>query len=510
MKTYTSIGLIIGIILLINVLSEQFFFRLDLTQDKQYTLSKATKNILKELEDPVTVTAYFSDDLPPDIAKTKRDFQEMLLEYSNLSKGNVDYEFISPETDEEKQEALQNGVRPVMINVREKDQMKQQQAFLGAVLQMGEQKDVIPFIQPGTAMEYSLSTGIKKISVVDKPSVGLLQGHGEPSLSQLAQAYEQLSILYNVENIDLNTEDQIAERFRAVAIIAPVDSFAFDHLQKLDDYLCRGGNIFVAINTVEGDLSGGPQGQTPPSGFAKSTLLESWLREKGVEVEPNFVVDASSGAVTVQQRQGFFTMNSQVKFPFLPLINTFPEHPINKGLEQVILPFASPIRFLGDSTKQFTPIAQTSTQSGIVSAPTYFDVQKQWTKVDFPMSNLTVGGVLEGKFNCDLPAKMVVIGDGDFAVTGEQGGGQNPDNISLMVNSIDWLSDDTGLIELRTKGVTSRPIDQEYLAEEENGKRTFLKWLNFGLPIILVLIYGFIRMQRQRNIRMQRMQERYI
>ena len=103
---------------------------------------------------------------------------------------------------------------------------------------------------------------------------------------------------------------------------------------------------------------------------------------------------------------------------------------------------------------------------------------------------------------------MVVISDGDFLVNGD---GQNarqlqPDNISLAVNSIDWLSDDTGLVELRTKGVTSRPLDPSL----EDGTKTFLKYLNFLLPIILIIAFGIIRFQIRRNIRNKLMQTSYV
>lgn len=500
---FVTILLLAGILLLVNIMSNQFFFRLDLTEDRQYTLSKATRDILRDLDQPVMVTAYFSDNLPADIAKTRRDFQDLLIEYANRSKGNLDYRFVAPETDEQKQEALQSGVQPVMINVREKDQVKQQQSFMGAVVSMGEQEDVIPFVQPGGAMEYALSTSIKKLSVVEKPSVGLLQGHGEPGLSELGQAYEMLSILYNVENIDLNTEESIADRFRAVAIVAPTDSFPADHFRKLDDYLGRGGRLLVAINRVDGDLS-------TAQGSSVTTALESWLADKGVSVDASFVIDAQCGAVTVQQQQGFFTFNSQVQFPYLPVLSTFAEHPVTNGLEQVILPFASPVRFTGDSSLNFTPLAYTSSQAGLMTAPVFFDVNRQWTAADFSSGNIVVGGILEGNIVGDMPSKMVVFGDGDFAVSGEQGRGQGQDNISLLVNSIDWLSDDTGLIELRTRGVQSRPIAQEYLGEEADGKRNRIKYLNFGLPILLILLYGFFRYQRQRNKRLKRMQESYV
>jgi gliding-associated putative ABC transporter substrate-binding component GldG len=499
--TTTNILLIAGILLLINVLSQRFFLRLDLTQGGQYTLSKATKDILKNLDNPVTVTAYFSKDLPPDLQNTRKDFQEMLVEYRNASKGQVDYEFIDPnQSPEKEQEAAQNGVQPVMINVREKDQSKQQRAFLGAVLKIGEQKDVIPVVVSGTGMEYALSTGIKKLSVKDKPTIGIVQGHGEPPLQELGQVYQALSILYNIEPLDLSNDQTPLDTYKAIAIVAPADSVPAAHFAKLDQYLAANGNLFVAINRVTGDL----QSQ---QGTPVNTGLEVWLASKGLEVEPSFVLDAQCGTVNVQQQQGFFVINTPVQFPYLPLINQFPEHPITKGLEQVIFAFASPVKYSGTGGV-FTPLIQTSRQAATSPAPAQFDVfNKKWTTTDFQQANLTIGGVLEGVQNG--VGKIVLIGDGDFPVSGQQGRGQSEDNINLMVNAVDWLSDDTGLIELRTKGVATRPISDDYLGDENAGKRNFMKYLNFGLPILLVVLYGFFRSQQQRNLRMRRMQERF-
>jgi ABC-type uncharacterized transport system involved in gliding motility auxiliary subunit len=116
-----------------------------------------------------------------------------------------------------------------------------------------------------------------------------------------------------------------------------------------------------------------------------------------------------------------------------------------------------------------------------------------------------VAGILEGRLSGNVNSKIVLVSDGDFAVNGNQQGNQlPPDNISLLVNSVDWLSDDTGLIELRTKEVTSRPIK-----EIPEGTKTFLKWFNFILPIVLVIIYGLIKMQINRNKRIKRMEVDY-
>src|ERR1043165_9181106 len=115
-KLYISAGLIILIIVAINLVSNEFHLRLDFTEDHEYTLSKATQDILDDLEDPITVKAYFSENLPPQLAKTRQDFQEMLIEYANRSDGKIVYEFINPSAKAaDEQEATKNGIQPVVI-----------------------------------------------------------------------------------------------------------------------------------------------------------------------------------------------------------------------------------------------------------------------------------------------------------------------------------------------------------------------------------------------------------
>ena len=162
-QNLSSLLWIIGIIVLVNLLSRQFFFRIDTTQDRTYTLSKATKNVLSDLEETITVSAYFTSDLPPQYGKTLADFRDLLTEYSTRSRGMVNYEFFDPnQSPELEQEAVQNGVQPLLINVREKDEVVQKKAFMGALLKRGEQQDILPFISPGGPMEYELTTSIKK------------------------------------------------------------------------------------------------------------------------------------------------------------------------------------------------------------------------------------------------------------------------------------------------------------------------------------------------------------
>jgi ABC-type uncharacterized transport system involved in gliding motility auxiliary subunit len=150
------------------------------------------------------------------------------------------------------------------------------------------------------------------------------------------------------------------------------------------------------------------------------------------------------------------------------------------------------------------PIVRTSDKAGLQQSPLFFNVQKQWTQNDFPMHNIVVGAAFSGKIAGNTNSKMIVIANGDFAVNGEGQAAVQlpPDNINLFVNSIDWLSDESGLIELRTKGVTSRPLEAI-----EDGSKTFYKYMNFLLPMLLIVGYGFFRSQMKRSQKMRRMEE---
>lgn len=497
-KISTTIILVAIIVIIVNILSENYSFRLDLTEGKEYTLSKATRDLLNNLEKPVTITAYFSKDLPPNIGNISSDLKDMLIEYSNRSHGMVVYKFVNPnQSDELEQEAVQNGIQPVMINVREKDQVKQQKAYLGAVISMGDQKEKISFFQPGAVMEYDLSKAIKKLSVMDKPVIALTQGHGEPSVNEIMQAYNELSVLYKIEPVKLTDTTMLSGKYKAVAMIRPSDSISSRQMSILDKYLAEGGNMLLAVDRVKGNFSNG-------TGTAVSVGLEDWLKKKGISISSDFIIDANCGVVSLQQQQGSFTMTTQIQFPYLPVIHKFADNPITRGLESVNLQFASPITFAGDSSIKFKPIAFSSDKSGSLPTPLYFDVQKRWQLSDFPLSRLVVAGILDGKLSGNVKSKMVIISDGEFAVNGQQGMQVPVDNINLLVNSVDYLADDTGLIDLRTKGITSRPIK-----ELKDGTRLLLKWTNFLLPIILILIYGLIRMQINRGKRIKRMEESY-
>ncbi len=493
-----SMLLLTGSLILVNLLGAWYDARLDLTEDNRYTLSEATLDILENLEEPVTITAYFSQDLPPDIARTRKRFKELLVEYAKRSDGQVVYEFVDPlsgDGDKQKaqRKARQAGVRPIMTQVREANQMKQQKAYMGAVLRYGGKKEVIPFIRPNSPIEYELSSNIKKLSVDHKPGIAIAQGHGEPNLQRLRKAKSELSVLYNVRPFNLADSARIPNDIKTLAILAPSDTFPEQDLRKLDDFLKRGGNLFIGMNRVKGELR-------RAMGQSLSTGLGTWLKDKGIEVKDRFAIDAESGHVAVTRQAGGRRFRQNVKFPYIPIIKNFEEHPITKGVGEVAMEFVSDMAYNGDTAVHYRPLAYSSKYSGTREPPVRFNVQRNWQRSDFNESKLTVGAAFEGPLAQGSSNRLVVFGDGDFPVGSEERRREVKDaHVSLFVNAIDWLSDDTGLITLRTKGIESRPIK-----ELETGTQNMVKYANFLFPIIFVVLFGIGRWQYRKAQRLKR------
>ena len=496
---FIQIAIVFAILIVVNLISEGVYFRLDFTDDQRYTLSEATIGVLEDVDEVITAKAYFTEDLPPQLAYVRKDLRDQLIEYEDRSDGNVVFEFINPnESDELKQEALQNGIAPLSSNVVENDQRQQLQAFLGVVFKSGDRTEVIPVVQPGASLEYDLTTSIKKISIEDKPKVGLIQGYGEPTQAELQQLSQQLAVLYDVEPFNIKDTSTVPLYYRSLIWISPEDTISRQDFTKLDQYLNNGGNLFLAHANVEGNLQSGQLTQSNDIG------ITDWVRSKGIDIGSQFVIDAQCASVTFQQRSGYFTINSQVEFPYFPQLTNFEEHPITGGLEGILLPFASPLNLsIQDTSKRVTPLVYSSDLSGLRQPPVYIDIQKEWSESDFTNPGQIIAAAIEG---IGQGGKMVVVSNGSFIVngSGQQMQQLNPDNISFASNAVDWLSDDTGLIALRTKGITSRPIESV-----EDATRELLKYGNVFAPVLIILIYGVIRRSARSRKRQKWLQGNY-
>jgi gliding-associated putative ABC transporter substrate-binding component GldG len=493
--------LLVVALVFVNLISERAHFRLDLTSDKRYSLSGSTLNLLRDLPETVTVTAWFTEKMPPDLAIARQDFKDLLVEYAARSKGQVVFEFIDPSSaDSMEKRALDEGMRQLIATTREKDKAENLKVYMGATVRMGDRRTAIPVIQQGSALEWALSSAIKEVSIIEKPIVGIIQGHGEPPIEAMPQLVQNLNVMYSVQPMAIYDSLPINDRFTALMLIDPQDTIPPMQLDRLHDFLAKGRGVVVLYSAVNSALGSSPVIDMRHIG------LEPWLERHGLRIDQRIVVDQRCNQVQVMQQMGNFTLPVPVPvtFPYFPVISSFSDHPVCSGLDVVTYQFCSPILSTGDTTLQFSPLLYTSDKSGLLPAPQMIDINRQWSEAEFTSGAQVVGAEVKGRFGNGSEAHLMLFTNGGLCVNG-LAQGQQPQqlpegNINLMVNAVDRATGSNDLLGLRGKEVEYRPIE-----EVSDVRRSALKWMNLLLPVIILLTYGILRRawrRRQRKLRM--------
>lgn len=487
-KFLTSFIVVVFLGVLANIAFTYYFIRFDITKEKRYSLSKVTKDIISTLKRPITVKAYFSSNVPTNYVTTKKDLREMLVEYNRYSRGNVVYEFRDPiESEEMEQKALKEGIQPINIAVREKDQLKQIKGYMGLVIEYGEKREVIPFLSPEASIEYTLTSSIRKLTIEEKPKIAFMVWGKSIASSRLRGILQELQKIYQVEDFYPDSNKfNLPENTKTLCIISPEDSLLPAHINAIDSFLTDGGSLFISYHPMSANFRFAMVNYIP-------TNFHAFLKQKGIEIENKIVVDSRCGYVGVRQNFGGFNLVQQIPFPYFPIITKFAEHPITKGIPRIMLQLASPLKFVGDTSKIiFKPIAFTSEYSGTFTAPLYLSLDKEWNKSDFPEKHIPVVGILEGKWNPNSAKnfKMVIIASNRFLVGEEEGANEIPEeHMVFTLNALEWLSEQTELVDLRTKLLKAKPI----LKELSDTQKAIIKWLNFTLPILIVIGIGIWR-----------------
>lgn len=487
---------VLVVVLAVNILSCLIFVRWDFTINKRYSLSKVSQHSIRNNTEPIAVDFYVTEDLPQDIKKLAKEFRFLLKEYQSLSSADFVINTIYPNSHEKEFRATKAGIQPIFKEIREKDLEKIQKIYIGAVFHIGKKQAVLPMISYNTPLEYEITRLLKQASDTLKPTIGFVRGHGEATFNRIPQLINELSHLTNMSVIDLNTATSLSEP-NVVCIIDPKDTYSSYEIEQLEKYLEGGGRLFIALNHAIGQLTGERN-----SGFINRTGIEDMLEKKGLKIKYDFVVDNNCGTIAINQQYGFINFQSNVSFPYLPIITNFSKHTITHGLKSMLLPFASSMEQVKTpSTYIFTPLAKTSAISGLQQAPVFFDLQKQWTQHDFNHPHNTVAALLT---NDDNNSAIVTISNADF-ITDEIITSGHTDNINFAINSIEWLADHSGLIQLRNKFTTFSSLEPT-----NTPTREFLKYLNFFLPIVILIIGALLYFRNNRIKRNNRSRPGYI
>lgn len=507
-QTIARIGLIIGIVILLNIISVRIFTRFDLTEAKIYTLSDASKNLVRTLEDKFTVKAYFTSELPAPYNNNRRYLQDQLDEYRAYGGRNFQYEFIDPSKKEEiEKEAQKYGIPPVQVQVVKEDKFQVEKAYMGLVFLYGDKQERIPVVQKVENLEYDISSALKKLTSKEVKKIGFLTGHGEPSLTELNRLREILEKQYELITIDLAAEKRIPSEITALVIVAPTQPFKSWEKFLIDQYLMQGGKIAFFINKINATLQ-------MQMGKTQHLQIDDLLEAYGIRINNDLVRDRRCAPVMVQQQAGFFVIQNQVPFPLLPIASEFSKtSPIVKDLGAIVFYFISSLdtSLARDKNLTVEVLAKSSNKSGRQEHVFMINPAPPITEEMFRESDIPLAVTIEGKFQSafetkpvildstvvglidtsrrmtsGLSSKIVVIGDGDFLQ--DQYSGGSKDNLIFVSNIIDYLADDIGLSAIRSRDTAAKPLD-----EVSEGTRWLVKGLNLALPPVLVVLVGILR-----------------
>ncbi len=479
-------------LILLNLISRNWFDRIDLTDNKMYTLSSSSRSVVKKIDDLMTMKVFFSNNLPGEYGNNRRYLQDILEEYAAYSKGNIRFEFNTPEDNEEiGQEAQRLGVQPVQLQVIENDKMEVKKVHMGLAILYQDEKEVIPVIQSTTGLEYEITTKIKRLVETEKPVVGIAKTESQTDVENSA-IMDKLRQRYTVRSVDLNSA--ISKEIELLLLNGVEDSLTSDEKENLTSYMDRGGNLFLGQSHIKSDLS------TQQASVISSDIFEI-IHTYGIELGENLVLDRTCGRVNVQQNMGFIRMAVPMEYPLLPIIRSFnKDEVVVSGLEQVQLFFASEVSDVDSLSEKFevnvSPLMYTSGKSGLMTG--YFNLNPDpknnpaLKNLDQPKKMVAVRAERTDK-GSGLLSQLILVSDSRFFMDGA--GGSSPENHILVMNSVDYLLGDKELISLRSREITSRPLDPEL----EDGTKRFLKWLNILLPSILVVGFGFFRISRLKS-----------
>jgi gliding-associated putative ABC transporter substrate-binding component GldG len=505
--------LFLGILVLVNILVARNFFRVDLTENKEYTISDSTKKILGRMDDIVNVKVYFSRDLPSYLTTLPAEVQDMLEEFRAYAHGNLVVDFEDPAQDPEVENQVRRlGIPQIQLDVIQADSRSIQNAYLGLAALYEDRHEVIPVVYSTDNLEYELASSIVKVMEKERKVVGYMTGHEEPDLATTYEPVKQaIEKQYVLRPIDLQEgRSPIAEDVNVV-ILAGSITLSDREKYLVDQYLMRGGRLFVMEDAIQ--LVGG-QLQARPIRSGMENLIPFY----GARVEENLVLDRAACA-TAGFTSGFYRF--MIPYPYWPSVKKdrfSPDNPVVSKLEALVLPWTSSISEseLKPAEVEFAKLAWTSNQAWEAVGSYNLAPQQQWPNEPDKFKTYTLATALTGQFKSyfadkDIPAlppdttgvmapadppkltessstQIIVIGTSQLFAANFVG--QFPGNITFLMNALDWMALGEDLIAIRSRSVTERPLKPELLKEEAEKKRSAIKFAGtFGMPILLTL-YG--------------------
>jgi len=537
-KNILQFFLLFGVIILLNIVGKFYFKRFDLTQDKRYTLSESTIKLIKNIKEPVFIDVFLEGNLPPEFKRLQSETKQMLEEFRSHN-SNLIFQFTNPLEDDSQaqqyvEELIKLGFMPTNINSNKKGKKELIQIFPWAIANQNEKSVRVPLLinnfgnSPSEninssvqLLEFTFADAITKITTKKKKRIAVLKGNG-----QLADKY-QADYLFNLKeyyqlgefNLDSlqDNPQKIIEnlnRFDAALIVKPSEAFSDNEKYILDQFVMNGGKTMWLIDKVVADIDSLQNENNTTLAYPRELNLDDLFFKYGVRINYQLVQDLLSTPITAQSAEG----DVPIDWLYSPIIKSEDNHTINKNINLIKLEFANTLDTLKNGIKK-TILLKSSPQSKVVGAPLEINLYEFMEELDeqsYTRGNQNLGVLLEGKFTSGFKNrvkpfsvktnleegkenKMIVIADGDIVNYSyvnkkplnngiDQWTQQVYGNKEFLLNAMNYLLDDSGLINIRNKEVKLAFLDKEKIAKDY----TYIQFLTVGLPLVLLVTFAVL------------------
>mgnify|MGYP005993014419 FL=1 len=526
--------LLVGL-LLINFLGNQFYQRFDLTQDKRYTLTNTTHSVLDKVDNVLSIKVYLEGDFPAEFKRLQIETKQFLEELRAVN-NNVRIQFINP--DSFREDLIKKGFIPSRLTVEEEGKLSEAIIFPWAEISYKKKGYLVNLLPNSNAnsqdeqlqnaiesLEFSFTSAIKNISRKNKQKIAVIAGNGELEDIYLYSFLKDVGSKYGLSKFTLDsvlTNPQKTLRdltsFDLAIIAKPTLKFSDNEKLTLDQFIINGGKTLWMIDNVQADQDSLLQ-TGKMLAYPRDLNLTDLLFAYGVRINTTLIKDSYAAKIPLATGNvGNKTQFQYLPWTFHPLVNGNANHPITKNIRPVRLQFTTQIDTLKNNIKK-TPLLATSLLSGKLGTPNFVDlksiVDDQNTDA-FKSGKQLTAVLLEGEFNSayknrikpfntslfkaqSAANKMVVIADGDigknqvlknqpYDLSTDKWTQETFGNKEFLLNTVDYLLDDDGLINLRNKSLKINMLDKQKAFEE----RSFWQFFNVLLPLIILAIFGFI------------------
>jgi gliding-associated putative ABC transporter substrate-binding component GldG len=537
--------LTIGVLLIANGIGNTFFNRFDLTSDKRYTLSDTSLKIIEQVKEPLAIKIYMQGELPPEFKRLQQETQQLLEEFQSYNK-NIVFTFVDPLENENSsmdniKDLYRKGLTPVNITVDDKGKQSQAMVFPWAIASFHDKEVNIPLLKNKMGasttekvigsvqnLEYSIADALNKITTSKQKKIAVIKGNGELQDVFMAKFLLQIRESYHIGPFTLDSvaKSPIAslealEKYDMAIIAKPTETFSDSEKQVLDQFIINGGKTLWLVDQVSAEMDSLYNSSGSTLAYPRDLNLNDMFFKYGFRINPDIVKDEQGSPIKLATgEQGSATQYQEFNWKFAPLVYPVSTHPIVKNLGGIKFDFANPIDTLKNSIKK-TVLLKTSQYSKKIGTPVEvnLDIVAEETSPNHYINtgNIPLAILLEGSFHSVFENrvlsfdqnsfeaaggnnKMIVISDGDVIKNQldknyqpvelgyDQRSGNLYDNKDFLLNCVNYLLDDTGLINIRSKDLDLALLDKEKVYENYS----LTQVITIGLPILILALFGFL------------------